>query len=539
MNSSKQQHHLQKNSPSTISAWLYLIIAILLIFLLSLRMGNHNLLTASLWAEDGRVFIEQSSKGWQSLWTPYAGYIHLYPRLVALIAHHAPLLNTPAIFNIGWLFAYISAAFALVNYIQRQTGSPLLSVLACVAFSCTPQTGETLFTLTNSQWYIGTALLLYMLHKDSTPLSLIGNFLLFIACLSGPFVLLGAPFSLYVAISSRGKAKSKASYLIIITGICIQAMTLIINGRPNMELPLDTSIAHWMQPIKAFFLFGADKQTAVLASVVFWIAGATAILHGWSSLESEKKRTLVIASLLAALCFLAGLSTAKHEPQVLNPLGAGARYFLIPYALSFFSIAICLPGRRILGWIVLFSIAVVSKMLFTSVDRGEFQWKAYARLAEQADNISIPLAPKLPSYPGWSAYPYRPLTGHQFITVPLQQLKLSGIERATDTTEELIPTAPDNQISFSIPQCTGGRYVGLLIDVDRPNAGDVQVYWGNNFAFSEQKSLRRFYPAGPVTAQLAFRKSRSDDTVRVDLSESLGSLRLSSIRAICLDLNSL
>ncbi|WP_147310762.1 hypothetical protein [Pseudomonas citronellolis] len=513
---------------------LYLGVTLAMLGLLALRVGNPNLITASLWAEDGRIFIEQSSQGLESVWTAYAGYIHLYPRLAALIARAAPLLSTPLIFNLAWLGAYLAAAWALLHYALRHTGSPLVATLLCLAFSCTPQTGETLFTLTNSQWYIGTALLLYMCHWDKKHLGLVGNLLLAGACLTGPFVLLGLPFALYIAVVSSGRAKSRTSYAILLIGACVQATALALNGRPNMEAPLDPNLLHWLRPFQAYFCFGKSSSRAIMLALGFWIAGALAISHSWRQLHQDQKRTLTALLLAATTCFLAGLSTAKHEPQVLSPLGAGARYFLIPYALSFLTIAVCLPRKPRHGLVVLSTFALISYLLFSTVDRGEFQWKAYARFAEQAPDISIPLAPKLQSFPGWSAYPMRALSPGKSHDIDLTQLTLRGLQRSP-TENELIPTNTDNQVSFRLDQCKGSRYVGLLVDAERPAAGDVQVYWGTNYGFDERHSLRRYYPAGHVVAQLAFRKSRGDDTVRLDLSESLGALRLNRVQAYCLD----
>ncbi|MEL7940542.1 hypothetical protein [Pseudomonas delhiensis] len=114
---------------------LYLGVTLALLVLLALRLGNPNLITASLWAEDGRIFMEQASHGLESVWTVYAGYIHLYPRLAALIARAAPLLSTPLIFNLAWLCAYLAAAWALLHYALRHTDSPLVAALLCLAFT--------------------------------------------------------------------------------------------------------------------------------------------------------------------------------------------------------------------------------------------------------------------------------------------------------------------------------------------------------------------------------------------------------------------
>ncbi|MBL8936530.1 MAG: hypothetical protein JNM69_18375 [Archangium sp.] len=51
----------------------------------------------SLWAEDGLIFLYDAvSMGWASLVEPYAGYVHLLPRLLALVfSHWLPLSIYP------------------------------------------------------------------------------------------------------------------------------------------------------------------------------------------------------------------------------------------------------------------------------------------------------------------------------------------------------------------------------------------------------------------------------------------------------------
>jgi hypothetical protein len=515
--------------------YLVLTLGLALLWLLSQRIGNSNLLTASLWAEDANVFMQQSHLGLQSLWMPYAGYFHLYPRLAALLASHAPLLATPLIFNIAWLCAYLGAAIALFHYTIRHTHSPLAAALLCLAFSVTPQGGETLFTLTNAQWYIGVALLLYMCHDDRKPLGLIGNTLLLVACLTGPFVVLGLPFVLLREFQTRGTAKGRLSYAIMVAGASVQVTVLLLIGRSNLSTPLDPFWLHWLHPYWAFLKFGASTTEPKIIAMIFWLGSILAIINKLIKATKEERVTIVSLILLAGLCLTAGLSAALGAPQILSPLGDGVRYFIIPYALSFFVIFISLPRKPYLSFIILAPLAATAFLLFSPVDRGEFQWKAFARFSGQVPDILIPVAPRVQVFPGWEGKTNRPVTpGATPYEIDIDHLRLTGLQHLQDV-HELIATEADNQLSFDLPQCIGSRYVGILVETTRPQAGDVQIFWGTDFQFTEQDSLRRAYPAGAVTAQLAFKKARSDNTLRIDLSEAPGSVRLNRIRAYCLD----
>ncbi|OBY92662.1 hypothetical protein A6723_003625 [Pseudomonas sp. AU11447] len=215
-------------------------------------------------------------------------------------------------------------------------------------------------------------------------------------------------------------------------------------------------------------------------------------------------------------------------------MGDGVRYFIIPYALSFFVIFISQPRRPYLAVIILLPLAATAFLLFSAVDRGEFQWKAFARFSEKAPDILIPVAPRVQIFPGWEGRSGRPVAAATPYEIDINHVRLTGLQRRQDI-HELEATESDNQISFELPQCIGIRYVGVVVETTRSQAGDIQVYWGQDFQFTEESSFRRAYPAGPVKAQLAFRKSRSDNSLRIDLSEAPGSIRLNRIQANCLD----
>jgi len=59
--------------------------ACLAIFIIAVRRIDQ-ILNPQLWAEDGVIFLqEQLSLGFSAIFTPYAGYLHLLPRLNAFI----------------------------------------------------------------------------------------------------------------------------------------------------------------------------------------------------------------------------------------------------------------------------------------------------------------------------------------------------------------------------------------------------------------------------------------------------------------------
>jgi len=89
-----------------LSSKTYLAFFFLVLVVLFMKIGDVNFLDGRyLWAEDGNVFVNGAlSMGWESIFNPYAGYIHLYPRLISFFAVQLDLRFLPIVFfsSLGW-----------------------------------------------------------------------------------------------------------------------------------------------------------------------------------------------------------------------------------------------------------------------------------------------------------------------------------------------------------------------------------------------------------------------------------------------------
>src|SRR5215472_2407952 len=76
-----------------------------LVFLLLVFRRPDALTNPQFWAEDGvQFFFSQITRGtWASLFRPYAGYLHLIPRLVAAGASPLPARVAPLLYNFSAL----------------------------------------------------------------------------------------------------------------------------------------------------------------------------------------------------------------------------------------------------------------------------------------------------------------------------------------------------------------------------------------------------------------------------------------------------
>lgn len=160
-----------------------------------------------LWAEDASIFIKQSYQlGLYSLFKPYAGYLHLLPRVIVNLACAlVDIIYIPYLLSCMSLFLTGLASWYLYRALKCVSGG----VALMVAFSlvATPQNGELLFTITNLQWVLCPVVLILLWECSVSKLSLCGSavraFVLGVLTLTGPFGVLFSPLLLVYFVLNR------------------------------------------------------------------------------------------------------------------------------------------------------------------------------------------------------------------------------------------------------------------------------------------------------------------------------------------------
>ena len=170
---------------------------LLAITLVLLYRFPHRLLAAQLWAEDGTVFLMgQRDLGLAALWTPYSGYLHLIPRLVALLwGSLLDLAYIPLAYNLSALLLTLLVAL----FILRARVPLPCKPVAAFALVFVPHPFEVYLTMTSVQWFFAAALPLFLLQTPSPTRTgrIAEAFVVFIVGLTGPFLLLFSPILAY------------------------------------------------------------------------------------------------------------------------------------------------------------------------------------------------------------------------------------------------------------------------------------------------------------------------------------------------------
>lgn len=507
------------------------------------RINNSDFLGRLLWGEDGRVFYGEAERlGVRSVWTLYSGYLHLYPRLVALLASRFDLALLPLIYLAGWFATFVLMARVVIGRLIGVGVEPWVA-LAVVAFiGLQPHSAETFFTLTNGQWFLAIALaVLLLVDVDRTP-EWKDVLLIFLLGLTGPFAVLLVPVLVLKLALLRDFQRHRASYLAIVACALIQGFFVARSGGQTAQ-PTDPDPSHWVAVIKTFLTFGGGERTVPLA-VAFWGIFALVLVVAVFKPASARARTSAQAAGLLTfaglLFFAAALWSLKDQPAILSPIGPGGRYFVVPYALVLVAIGIISayrPSATLVQGIVFGLICVLQ---FRTLDRPPNQFQAFAAFAKGKSHLIIPINPRWPEYPGWHV-PVDTVTpvGLSPLDYDLR-VEYLDLEVADSSVEReglhLRSSGNDPRLFFKgRVDCGGSRFAGVEAKLWR-NAGDwVQLFWSHDGAFSERESLIRFYPAGSIQAQFAFPNTSGGFYLRLDALSGRGEFTLRALDIYCVD----
>ena len=456
-----------------------------------------------LWAEDGEIFFgAASSLGIQSLWTPYAGYIHLYPRLVAWLANYLPLAYIPKVYFFSWGLAFLGSIYAITYCAIKTKLNHYNIIFLSVFIVLQPNDSEVFFSLTNSQWLLGLALTTIVATQHALKLSISKLIFVITASLTGPFSILITPLVILKVLLQKSFYKNKTFYLGIFVCAMIQVGFILYTGRVA-GAPMNLSPVAWVKSYLIILLFGASNPLTLFFGVTFWSAIFYALyqrLNQRSKTNTKGDLYIVFFLFIACILHITADFYALKDPYAILAMAksGGGRYTLAPYTLIIFSAILLAQPFKKTNIIIISSALMISLLQFYVANRPNMHFNSFARYAEY-ENVNVPINPVYSKYPGSH------INSDKKRTKETSDLISQSLTFHQENERIISKAGSPKQFILDTPvSCKNTSDIAVRLDLLRDTAGWITLYWNDKARAFDKKSIKRYYPTGKVNAQFAF-----------------------------------
>jgi hypothetical protein len=303
-----------------------------------------------VWAEDGRVFLADALRDdlATNLFAPYAGYMHLFPRLAAqFTASAAPLEQLGLWINVCG--AALWAGMALMAFVSTRgrLQEPLRWLLWVVVMIVPLGSLELATNVANSHWLLTFGLFTVLVSRSRGPVQIVfGSVVIALAVMSDPLTLLFAPFVLLRMLTLRNRRENIWSVVFIVSAL-VQVWAVLNTERSGATVVQPLSLG------KNYFLrtvFGSltgpswgNEIFDALGAVVCVAIGIAVFAVVVAGIAARWRRTgLAAMAVLSSLGYFAVVGAMTWKQVVKQPLGfevtAGGRYLVVGCLLFVFGV---------------------------------------------------------------------------------------------------------------------------------------------------------------------------------------------------------
>ena len=357
------------------------------------------------WAEDGIIFFKQCYEfSWESFLIPYAGYIHLVPRLVAILSSLlCDYKHAPVFYNITALIIY--------SIIVCNIFSPRFKVKNKVLYSLSlvlvPSYGNEIFmNLTNVQWFMAILLVIVLLKEE--PSTMYGNVFLqwigdlmqlILVGLTGPFIILILPFYI-LKVFIRKSLHNICMMLIALFTSLIQIATLYasLDHTTHHRTALKFILDFFEQKVTAALFFGWTKYIESISWIYLLIY--IAIITYLFFVIYKSRNTTAMAFIFCHFIFILAALVRLNGDQAIFGVANGNRYLFIPDVMLVWTIlSINITAKNCYFvyslLLLIFTSAITSDFRTRYID---YEWKNYSSKIGK-ESVEIPINPQ-----GWCVH---------------------------------------------------------------------------------------------------------------------------------------
>lgn len=364
--------------------WTLLVVGLVGAWFVVVSRRPDALFHPQLWAEDGAVWLQGAyNHGWSVLFTTHAGYLNLFPRLVAALAVHLPLRWAP------WIFSFVAIlvqVLPVLYLLSRRLADhiPSLGVRLALAalYLAVPNSYEVNANLTNAQWHLAIVglLLCFAAPPRSAWLRATESVAFVLMALTGPFSILLVP----VLVAMWWKERTPRLRMLLVLDVpcaAVQLAFIVSSGASRSGGPLGATVGRFSKIFAGQVVAGSSIGShgyARLAASNWWhnglvaaaVTAAAVVLVGFAMARGPAllKASCVFTGAVFAVA-LASPAASPHalQWQALLAPGAGNRYYVLPM-LGWLAVLVWLAVRAAHGglqWVaktgalVLLAITVV------------------------------------------------------------------------------------------------------------------------------------------------------------------------------------
>ncbi len=371
----------------------------------------------TLYAEDGQVFLGQAlgDSPVDAFSTPYVGYFHAVPRLIAEVVAAAPLESAAALF--ASISAFVVACVGLLVY--RASASHIesrlvRSLLAASVVLIPVGQRDALNNAANLHWFLMFGGVWVLLWRTDVVWELAaGSMVLFLAALSDPITIVLVPIAVARLVALKG-VQGRIFSFACLAGLAVQLVAILLSDARREDLsptfnPIELAVLYGYWVVAAAMVgirFVADprarsNQAAAVAALLVAAVIAVGILRA----GTRFKPAVAVLFVMSVLFYLAPVAPTGGSPQ---------RYAVAPVLLLFSGIAcaadVLVVGRQMTprqrsAWTacLLMIVAIWGANFRVANERGRGQrWSAALVQArstcseESASDVTVPITP-----PGW------------------------------------------------------------------------------------------------------------------------------------------
>jgi hypothetical protein len=315
------------------------VVAVVAACLLLLR-GGPRVRVAALHHEDGAIFLTQAhNDGFGAFVQPYAGYLHVIPRIVAALLEPLPISAAPVLYALAALLVHVAMLTpALSARLEWIIPGPLLRAVLFALLCLMPPLWEVLGNIANLIFVGGISLLLLMLSDDPrTRPGRVGELVAVAALgLSGPLIVIFVPWFVWRWRRTRSRHGLAVVGVAALTAL-VQGVIFLVSQREEPPIPPvpPPSVRNliflpkvWVERVGLSWLFG-DMGLPNLPRVALWLVALVWCVGAVVITVVVLRRTAIVLWLLEFALLAAPVLNYGYMGGPFN----WQRHFVVPTAI--------------------------------------------------------------------------------------------------------------------------------------------------------------------------------------------------------------